>query len=188
MSDLRQCLCFDTGNHKRYWRQRCVASCGRPASRARRVWRLCKVIQQVMREEQAITDSRFSRYVGHSGGGLFCVFSSPCLFLCCLPLSSFNQLFASFISGCLIVLALLFIFLSCDRPPLWLSHTTLYKVGNRNREIRNERNWQWRQHLYLLSCFFQPLHRLVKGLPLVVFPPAFETYVANLSPSVPFAF
>ncbi len=136
-----------------------------------------------MREEQATTDSRFSRYVGHTGGGLFCIFfPSMSIFVLSPSLtSSLNQLFTD--SFHLSVAALLFISLFVFDGPLWLFHATLDKVGERNRvkrEIKSERHCQWRQHFYWLSCFFQLMLCLIKGLPVVISPSVFAANVATV--------
>lgn len=89
------CRCVNIAKHGRQRSQRWGASSRRPGCGARSVYRLCKIIQRVMTEEQATADSGFSRYVGHSEGALICIFLLPCLFLCCL--SSHNRyLHASF--------------------------------------------------------------------------------------------
>lgn len=141
-----------------------------------------------MREEQASADSRFSRYVGHTGGGLFCISSLPCLFLCCLPLSRLHLISYSltpFISGYLSVSSFTCFFV------FWQTSVTVTHSCGRSgeqkkrveREIKSERSCQWRQHFYWLSCFFQPLLSLIKGLPVVILPSVFATYVVNRASS-----
>lgn len=193
MSDLAVacktgCLGFDIVNHNRYWRQRWASSCSRSASRGR-VERLCKVIQRVMREEQATTDSRFSRYVGHTGGGLFCIFSLPCLFLCCLPLSRLHLISYSltpFISAYLSVLALLFIsFLVFWQTTVTVSHY-LGQSGGKKKSKKRDQECETLPvvtSFYRLACFFKPLLCLIKGLPVAIFPSAFATYAVNCGPS-----
>lgn len=106
-----------------------------------------------MREEQASADSRFSRYVGHTGGGLFCISPLPCLFLCCLPRSRLHLISYSltpFISGYLSVSSFTSFFV------FWQTSVTVTHSRGRSgeqekrveREIKSERSCQWRQHFF----------------------------------------
>lgn len=125
-----------------------------------------------MREEQATTDSR---YVGHTGGGLFCIFSFY-VYFCCLLLLLLYLISYSLLS-CLRPRSLpLPNSLSSDKPPRRPSPT----ISDEN-ETRTRGRSLWR-NLHFLRRVFQP--RLIKGLPVVMFPSFFKTYVSNFLSSL----